>query len=100
MPLSSRLPGFYQKSVVERAALIAAEAGLSLEARAALADGLTLDQADHMIENVIGTFALPLAVAANFTVNGRDVLVPMAIEEPSVVASASYMARPRRIWPG
>ncbi|HRF46119.1 MAG TPA: hydroxymethylglutaryl-CoA reductase, degradative [Anaerolineales bacterium] len=93
MPLSSRLPGFYQKSVVERAALIAAEAGLSLEARAALADGLTLDQADHMIENVIGTFALPLAVAANFTVNGRDVLVPMAIEEPSVVASASYMAR-------
>lgn len=93
MPLSSRLPGFYQKSVVERAALIAAEAGLSLEARAALADGLTLDQADHMIENVIGTFALPLAVAANFTVNGRDVLVPMAIEEPSVVASASFMAR-------
>ena len=93
MPLSSRLPGFYQKSAVERAALIAAEAGLSLEARAALVDGLTLDQADHMIENVIGTFALPLAVAANFTVNGRDVLVPMAIEEPSVVASASFIAR-------
>jgi len=46
-----------------------------------------------MIENVVGVFSLPLGVAANFVVNGRDVLVPMAVEEPSVVAGASFMAR-------
>ncbi len=90
---SSRLPGFYRQSVAERAALIEQLAGLTPEERAALHGALDLDQADHMVENVIGTFALPLAIAANFVVNGRDVLVPMVIEEPSVVASASYMAR-------
>jgi hydroxymethylglutaryl-CoA reductase len=57
------------------------------------AEGLSTRQADHMIENVIGVYGLPLAVAQNFMVNGRDVLVPMAIEEPSVVAGASFMAR-------
>jgi hydroxymethylglutaryl-CoA reductase len=55
--------------------------------------GLSPEQADHMIENVIGTHALPLGIALNFIVNGRDVLVPMAIEEPSVVAGASFMAK-------
>ena len=55
--------------------------------------GLSVDQADHMIENVVGVFGLPLGVAQNFIVNGREVLVPMAIEEPSVVAGASFMAR-------
>ncbi|MBL8097529.1 MAG: hydroxymethylglutaryl-CoA reductase, degradative [Anaerolineales bacterium] len=93
MAPSSRLPGFYQKSVVDRAQLLAERVGLNVDEQAALQAGLSLDQADHMIENVIGTFALPLAIAANFTVNSRDVLVPMVIEEPSVVASASYMAR-------
>jgi hydroxymethylglutaryl-CoA reductase len=48
---------------------------------------------DHMIENVIGVHALPLGIAQNFVVNGREVLVPMAVEEPSVVAGASFMAR-------
>ncbi len=90
---SSRLPGFYRRSVADRADEIARLAGLTADERAALHGGLDLEQADHMIENVIGTFALPLAVAANFVVNGRDVLVPMVIEEPSVVASASFMAR-------
>jgi hydroxymethylglutaryl-CoA reductase len=54
---------------------------------------LSIAQADHMIENVIGTHALPLGIALNFVVNGRDVLIPMAIEEPSVVAGASFMAK-------
>lgn len=90
---SSRLPGFYRRSVTDRADEIARLAGLTADERAALQGGLDLEQADHMVENVIGTFALPLAIAANFVVNGRDVLVPMVIEEPSVVASASFMAR-------
>ena len=55
-------------------------------------EGLT-GQADQMIENVIGVFGLPLGIATNFQVNGRDVLIPMVIEEPSVVAGASFMAK-------
>ena len=56
-------------------------------------DGLSSGAADHMVENAIGVFGLPLGIATNFLVNGRDVLVPMAIEEPSVVAGASFAAR-------
>jgi hydroxymethylglutaryl-CoA reductase len=55
--------------------------------------GLPVALANGMIENVIGTFELPIGVATNFTINGRDYLIPMAVEEPSVVAAASYMAR-------
>ncbi|MFX5464988.1 3-hydroxy-3-methylglutaryl-CoA reductase, partial [Acinetobacter baumannii] len=55
--------------------------------------GLPLATADGMIENVVGTFQLPLGVAGYFQLNGRDVLVPMAVEEPSVVAAASFMAK-------
>lgn len=55
--------------------------------------GLDADQANHMIENVIGLHSLPLGIAQNFVVNDRQVLVPMAIEEPSVVAGASFMAK-------
>jgi len=55
--------------------------------------GLPTTLADGMIENVIGTFELPIGVATNFTINGKDYLIPMAVEEPSVVAAASYMAR-------
>lgn len=54
---------------------------------------LRVETADGMIENVIGTFELPIGVAANFTLNGRDYIIPMVVEEPSVVAAASYMAR-------
>ena len=80
-----------------------AEGGLSAEdALAALsgAAGLTPEQADHMIENVVGTFALPLGIAQHFLVNGREVLVPMAVEEPSVVAAASFMAKLARAGGG
>ena len=62
--------------------------------------GLDAQQADHMIENVIGVHALPLGIASNFVINGRQVLVPMAIEEPSVVAGASFMAKLARTGGG
>ncbi|MBM4429262.1 MAG: hydroxymethylglutaryl-CoA reductase, degradative, partial [Chloroflexi bacterium] len=55
--------------------------------------GLGVEQADHMVENVVGVFGLPLGIATNFVINGRDYLIPMAIEEPSVVAGASFAAR-------
>jgi len=96
------LPGFYKQTVAERGQTVAAAAGLSAAQLAALdgTGGLTLDQAEHMIENVVGLHALPLGVAANFVVNGREVLVPMAIEEPSVVAGASFMAKLARAGGG
>jgi hydroxymethylglutaryl-CoA reductase len=86
---------FYQMTLQERLAKVAAETGLSPEEAAALdgTGGLSLEQGDHMIENVAGVYTLPLGIAQNFVVNGREVLVPMAIEEPSVVAGASFMAR-------
>ena len=59
--------------------------------------GLSLEQADHMIENAVGIFGIPIGIACNFTINGRDVLVPMATEEPSVVAAASNAARIARV---
>ncbi len=95
MTRSSRLQGFYQSSPDERIAALRQFADLTEEEANNLAgvSGLTVDQADHMIENVIGFFGLPLGIATNFTVNGRDYLVPMAIEEPSVVAGASFAAR-------
>ena len=94
MDKSSRLPGFYDLSVEERAARVAEWAGLDGAEQALLrGDGLDWARADQMIENVVGTHAFPLAIAPNFTVNGRDYLIPMVIEEPSVVAAASYMAR-------
>ena len=62
--------------------------------------GLSLQQADHMIENAVGIFGIPIGIACNFTINGRDVLVPMATEEPSVVAAASNAARIARVQGG
>ena len=92
---SSRLPGFYQQSIEERRAVVARWAGLSNDETQILAGALGLGAraADHMVENVVGTFGLPLGIATNFLVNGHDVLAPMVIEEPSVVAGASYAAR-------
>jgi hydroxymethylglutaryl-CoA reductase len=94
MDKSSRLPGFYGLSIEERSERVARWAGLDEAERALLAgSGLPLERAEQMIENVVGTHGLPLGIAPNFVINGRDYLVPMAIEEPSVVAAASYMAR-------
>jgi hydroxymethylglutaryl-CoA reductase len=86
---------FYELSPAGRLARLADETHLAQEQLDALsgAAGLSLAQADHMIENVIGTYSLPLGVAQHFLVNGREVPVPMVIEEPSVVAAASFMAK-------
>lgn len=91
---SSRLPGFYRKDVEERLSALVARQQLS---EAALehfrrGGGLRLALADLMSENVISTHGLPLSVALNFSINGEDRLVPMAVEEPSVVAAASNAA--------
>jgi len=98
MPPTSRIPGFYKMSRAERLRAVHAFAGLTDEEVALLAGqetaaGLDAAQGDRMIENVIGIYGLPLGIATNFQINGRDYLVPMAIEEPSVVAGASFAAR-------
>ncbi|HUN24063.1 MAG TPA: hydroxymethylglutaryl-CoA reductase, degradative [Anaerolineales bacterium] len=98
----TRISGFYNLPQPERARKVAELTQLDPASLAALdgSAGLTAEQADHMIENVIGTHNLPLGVAVNFLVNGREVLVPMAIEEPSVVAGASFMAKLARAGGG
>jgi len=99
---SSRISGFYKKPVDERIQIVAERVGLSDEEIATLksSGGLTIEAADRMTENVVGSIAYPFSVAVNFRVNGKDYLVPMAGEEPSVVAAASNMARKMRAGPG
>lgn len=90
----SRIAGIRDMTPVERLHAVSAALPEGKDLRA-LGDpvALSLERANGMIENVIGTFQLPLGIATNFQINGRDYLVPMAVEEPSVVAAASYMAR-------
>ena len=90
--IDSRLAGFYNLDLAQRQALLSASTGLDLSPITG-SGGLSAAQADAMIENVVGVFGLPLGIAANFVVNGKDVLVPMAIEEASVVAGASHIAK-------
>ena len=98
---SSRFSGFYRLTVDERRARLSEQVDSAQDLAAFTSDGgLSLDAADHMIENAVGTFALPLGIALNFQINGRDVLVPMAIEEPSVIAGASFMAKLARAGGG
>ncbi|MBU7004438.1 MAG: hydroxymethylglutaryl-CoA reductase, degradative [Theionarchaea archaeon] len=96
--MSSRIPGFYKLTMDERLAKVVELTGLSEEKTSAIAQmgSLPKDQANRMIENVIGSTEFPLAVATNFIVNGTEKLIPMAIEEPSVVAAASNAARMTR----
>jgi hydroxymethylglutaryl-CoA reductase len=92
--VNSRISAFYRLSVEERRRKLAEALELSpaeVEALSA-ADALPLDVADIMVENAVGTFALPFGVALNFRVNGRDHVVPMVVEEPSVIAAASNAA--------
>ena len=79
----------------ERLRALVEAAGLEPEEADVLTDGIALphEAAEHMIENAVGVVGLPLGVALNFVINGRERLVPMAIEEPSVVAAASHAAR-------
>jgi hydroxymethylglutaryl-CoA reductase len=95
MNIDSKLPNFRALSPAERLQHIAQAVEMSNAERAQLSSpgALSLDTANGMIENVIGTFELPMAVAGYFQINGRDVLVPMAVEEPSIVAAASFMAK-------
>ncbi len=92
---NSHISGFYQHRLEEKQQILVERGFLTGEELALLGEvsSLSLTQAEHMIENVIGLYQLPLGVALNFRVNERDVLVPMVIEEPSVVAGASYMAK-------
>jgi hydroxymethylglutaryl-CoA reductase len=101
-PPSSRLSGFYEEPLPRRLALIAQTGLLSSESERFLKSGggLAPAIADRMSENVIGAHGLPFAVALNFRINQRDVFVPMAIEEPSVVAAASNAARMVRVSGG
>lgn len=93
--MDSRVSGMRDMQPAERLAVLARVAEMDSADRQLLAGpgALPLGTADGMIENVVGTFELPMGVATNFQVNGRDVLVPMVVEEPSVVAAASFMAK-------
>lgn len=92
--LTSRISGFYHLTPLERLDKISETVDLSDEEKTTLLDkGLSVQQADQMIENVIGTFPIPLGIAVNFKVNGEDVFIPMATEEASVVAAASNAAK-------
>ncbi len=93
MGMTSRIKGFYLLSVEERVKLIAEKSKLTNEEVEALNSGISLELADAMVENVIGHISIPLGVAANFKVNGKEVFIPMATEEPSVIAAASNAAR-------
>jgi hydroxymethylglutaryl-CoA reductase len=91
----SRLPGFYKLSVPERRALVAERSGVALDTLISALDsgGIDTATADKLVENVLGTYALPFGLALNVQVNGKDRLVPMVVEEPSVIAAASNAAR-------
>ncbi len=100
MASTSRLPRLYEQEPARRLERVAEASGCSVGELVALTGGLDIATADKMVENVVGIAALPLGIATNFQVNGRDVLVPMAIEEPSVIAGASKAARAARAGGG
>jgi hydroxymethylglutaryl-CoA reductase len=95
---TSDVSGFYKKTPQERWQIVREFGDLSEADIATIRNtgALAFDQADHMIENVVGALPMPLGIAVNFLINGKDYLVPMAIEEPSVVAAASNAARMAR----
>jgi len=102
MPDSS-ISKFFEKSRKERLDIVANFANLSNEELDILQNnngGISYDKADKMVENTIGTFSLPLGIATNFKINGKDYIIPMVIEEPSVIAAASKGAKIARIKGG
>ncbi len=102
MPDSS-ISKFFEKSRKERLDIVANFANLSNEELDILQSdngGISYDKADKMVENAIGTFSLPLGIATNFKINGKDYIIPMVIEEPSVIAAASKGAKIARIKGG
>ncbi|HEX5840837.1 MAG TPA: hydroxymethylglutaryl-CoA reductase, degradative [Anaerolineales bacterium] len=98
---NSRISGFYKMTLDERRSRLGEATDRTPEDLLPfITGGLSPEAAEHMIENVIGLYSLPLGIALNFRVNGRDVLVPMTLEEPSVVAGASFMAKLARAGGG
>jgi hydroxymethylglutaryl-CoA reductase len=99
---TSEISGFYKLSIKDRLLLVKEFADLTdEEVKLVQSTGsLELGLADRMIENVIGAIPVPLGIAVNFLINGKDRLIPMAIEEPSVVAAASYAAKMARVKGG
>jgi hydroxymethylglutaryl-CoA reductase len=97
---SSKISGFYKKTISERVSLVASIANLTDDEQSILFSALDEKLADRMIENVIGIFSLPLGISLNFKVNEEDVLIPMVTEESSVVAAASKSAKIARIHGG
>lgn len=98
MTINSRLSGLRDSGPLDRRAIVATAAGLGPTDLDALdpQNGLTIERADTMIENAVGVIGVPVGIATNFTINARDYLVPMATEEPSVLAAASNAARMAR----
>ncbi|MDD1757743.1 MAG: hydroxymethylglutaryl-CoA reductase, degradative [Methanotrichaceae archaeon] len=92
----SRISGFYKLPPNARLESIAEKAELSREEVSWIEQGLEINQANMMVENVIGIFQVPLGIATNFVIDGREVLIPMATEEPSVIAAASNGAKMAR----
>ncbi|EQD47866.1 hydroxymethylglutaryl-CoA reductase, degradative, partial [mine drainage metagenome] len=92
---SSEISGFYRRSVAERRRTVQEWAGLTDEQMRSyeFPPGVPAATLERMIENVIGAFPLPLGIATHFRINGKDYLIPMALEEPSVVAAASNTAK-------
>ena len=101
--VDSSISKFFEKTLKERLSIVANFSGLSHDELKIIGDatgGISYDKADNMIENAIGTFSLPLGIATNFRINDKDYLIPMVIEEPSVVAAASKAAKIARIHGG
>src|SRR3989440_10344745 len=92
---TSRLPGFYKMRIAERLRRVAEQLEVDSDELDGLGESgtLPLANADAMIENAVGVLGLPVGIGLNFTVNGEDVLVPMAVEEPSVIAAVSLAAK-------
>lgn len=85
---------FYEMSLDERLSLLASKSNLTKnEISTVVNQPLPFDKIDRMVENAVGSFSLPLGIATNFVINGKEYLVPMAIEEPSVIAAASNAAK-------
>jgi len=102
MTESSEIPGFYKLTPTERMKVVQKLTGITDEEAKTLANtgGLPPEVADRMIENVVGGMTIPLGIAVNFLINGKDYLIPMALEEPSVVAAASNAAKMARVKGG
>lgn len=100
--LSSRLPGFYELPIGQRRSIVNELCHLPLdgEARFGEFESLSAELVDVFIENAVGTYALPLGIATNFSINGHDILIPMAVEESSVIAAASHGAKLARAGGG